>query len=201
MGDPVVPFEAGNNCNACTPELFIEGRTPKHIYIVFRNIEKCHPDNPDPPNGCLFVLNQHAEAPCVWSCHTYKGPIDWDVYYCVFRFRYPDEYGSTINLRSSTGGIGTVFDWWLSEICKPGNNVPVDNQIKCILGEHYELGTATVFWQPDDIPLELTETYGFHPGEGNLHDRLYLPDDKQCIKIANKFDKTNVLFSVDETQF
>lgn len=201
MGAPVGPFEAGDTCHACAPKLWKEGKTPKYIRVCFRDIVKCNPENPDVPNGHPFLLQQHVSNSCLWIDWWTIGIHDWTVEVAVNKFYYPDYRVSEIRLECAEFVSPCVFLWIDNEKCQIENGSKKENMRSCEAGNWYEGGTATVWWQPDEIPLTLTEAYGFHPGKENLHDRLYLPDDKQCIKIANKSDKTNVLFSVDETQF
>lgn len=201
MGQPVTEFEAGNDCNTCIPELWVAGKTPKYMNVVFRGIEKCHPENPDPPNGSLFTVEQHPNVPCMWRGWWDINGNEFYVEINLNKYYYPDLYGSEILLDNRTLPSPANFYWWDENTCQIDNGSKKENMRFCAESGWYEGGVATVWWQPDDIPLTLTETYGFHPMADNLHDRLFLPDDKQCIKIANKIDKTNCLFSVDETQF
>lgn len=201
MGDPVVPGEYGPDCGHCTPELFDEGKTPKYMNVVFRGIEKKWSEVADPPNGILFKVIQNVAQHCTWMDWWTIGDIDWTVWVKLNNFVYPDRWITEIYLSGDGLISGEAFYWWDEETCQIGNGEKKENMLNGISVHRYKGGTATTFWQPDDIPLELTEAYGFHPGKENLHDRLYLPDNKQCIKIANKIDKTNCLFSVDETQF
>lgn len=201
MGSPVGPGEYGDNCSTCTPELFKADHTPFYMNVVFRGIEKRSPEVADPPNGFLFKVHQHDSQPCLWRDWWTIGIIDWTVEVHLKYWSYPDLWWTVVRLDGAGGISGPCFSWRLNETCQIGNGTKKENQLLFIDGFDYEGGAATTFWQPDDIPVELTETYSFHPGKGNLHDRLYLPDDKQCIKITNKIDKTNCLFSVDENQF
>lgn len=64
---PEPPFDGpyGDDCAACFPA----GETPLQLYARFSGMSKCPGMGgaPDPPNLKIFVLTQHALAPCVWS--------------------------------------------------------------------------------------------------------------------------------------
>jgi len=201
MGAPEEKFVPGDDCNACEPGLWEDGKTPKFMNVVFRGITKCGEVPYDPPNGRLFKLEQTIADPCEWFLNPWINGEDWMIDVGVKRFCYPDKSLTIISLDVNEPFGGVAFYWCTEETCQLQNGVPIENQLECGGGHTYEGGTATVFWQPDDIPLTLMQTYGFHPITRNLHDRLFLPDNKQCIRIANKFDKTNALFLVDETEF
>lgn len=191
MGTPIdcehPLVEWGNDCDMC-PVLFPPGKTPKFVYVAFTGITKCEGAEQEPPNDKLFKLTQSLVWPCSW-----QNP---ESAYCLVSLAYYEGY--TYLLANLLTPPDVAFDTFETAPSCIVEGIP--NALTCP-PYHYQGGLAHVWWEPDDIPRELVCHYHFHPLEGNRFDRLILPENKQCIRIANKKDKTNCLFKINTLEF
>jgi len=191
MGTPIdcdTPLvEYGPDCDVCS-DLWLPGKTPKFVNIVFKDITVCphDPPWPEPPNDKPFILEQSIHDSCTWFIAPLEG---WLVSWTT------REIWTNISLIYKPGDLYYFRDDGLSPCA-----LKHDNTCACDWGSAYG-GTCHIWWEPDNIPLELVCHLGFHKGAGNRFDRVQCGIDHQVIRIANKLDKTNCLFYVDNEEF
>lgn len=191
MGTPIdcdTPLiEYGSDCSICT-ELWKPGQTPKKVHCVFKDIVKCPgwPGYPDPPNDQVFILEQSPYDPCTWLISPASG---WAVAWT------PNSVWSALQLL----WLPESLVYFRADILTPCSLEQI-NIASCVTETAYG-GSGKIWWEPDNIPLEITCHLGFHHMSGNLFDRVQCGIDHQVIRIANKFDKTNCLFYVDNEVF
>jgi len=191
MGTPIECdkplFVPGDICVLC-PELQPAGRTPKFVNIVFTGLEVCphDPPWPEPPNNKKFRLEQSVEDSCTWHLTPLEG---WLVYWTM------REMWTNVGLIYKPGDLYYFRDDGLHPCALYHNNTS-----HCDWGSAFG-GFCHIWWEPDNIPLELVCHLGFHKGAGNRFDRVQCGIDHQVIRIANKLDKTNCLFYVDNEEF
>lgn len=202
MGTPIdcsePLFEPGDDCPACTPDVWLPGKTPTIITIYFRNLDAC-PGNPIPPNDYGFKVPQI--APCAWQLidapwygHT------WSIHYVT----NIDDLETFLELtQTDVAPAVTYFRYQNAPMCQPSESGGIigPNVATCALGQAAEGGEANLYWQPDDIPRILTCSYHMQPLAGTLFERTPCGIDHQIIRLANRSDKTNILILIDNEDF
>lgn len=75
MGIPVVPVEYGNDCPSCTPAVWAPGKTPKHMFAAFFDLEECLPYTAS-HNGTILIT-QDPGLPCHFHRLVIIPEIEW----------------------------------------------------------------------------------------------------------------------------
>lgn len=202
MGTPTDPYPAdwgfGDDCPACTPEMFITSQTPLYIRVVFSGIVKCVPEADDPPNGRIFTMRQTPGWPCAWACERIIDGVEWHAHYDV-----DHNADGTLLVLWWKDFVATAFHYLHLPDCQGAEGFEFTNDQDCVdpIGHLWGNGVAHVWWDPDDIPDVLSSQYHFTTLAGNLYDRGFCGIHHQWIRIANKKDKTNVHFYIDNQEF
>lgn len=154
---------------------------------MFTGMTKCPAGEKTPPNDKFFRCTQRFGQPCVWDAA--EDP-DWR---------------AMLSLAPGTSELhlienSTNLYYFLSVISSSCVLKHPENQtVPCVEGANGGRGFAC--FEPDDIPRELGLHYHFTTLKGNRFDRSFPGLDYQVIRIANKKDKTNILFLVDSEEF
>lgn len=191
MGTPInckIPlFTPGADCPHCTPELWLPGKTPKHLSVVFTGVTEC-PGYDPPPNDIPFTITQSEADPCYWQ----SGDIVLDAYTIQIMYDASHAY---LYLRNKD----QAYYWFMS--AEPKCTLLHSNVLTCAMGNPGEGGTGRIWYQPDDIPRQLSCSYHLQPLAGTLFERTWPGMDYQVIRLANRNDKTNILVLVDNEEF
>lgn len=177
----------GDDCSRC----LAPGHTPNYVFVRFWDIVACAA-RPDPPNGYTFVCAQDPLNACQFSGSLEFGGYTWEAFfqYSVF-----------------SGGIWKSF----LELTIPGsgwNAFFADDGPECgtIFDSPYTVcpgwsgggGRAIVDVVMTSIIIMLTGCYHFVTQRPTFYEHFPCGIDHHNIRLASKFDNTNVLVLFDE---
>jgi len=189
MGLPVGEPLYGQTCSICTPAPFPDHKTPQALLVHVEEIVRCvgFPDDPEAPNGD-YIITQKLDEACAWINPIGSVPGVWYRSYTIgpdpFTYLFVVFPGLPEILAFSADSSGACL-------------LTLHSTLNCYNGDHYSGGIATVTPYIEPIPPKITETMGFHPGEGNLYEKTPTIANMADYRLANKVDKTNCLFRID----
>lgn len=186
MGTPADKPVYGYNCSSGVPDLWLDGETPRFVTVTFSGIVNCWGTPPDLPPRNSWVLQNSESFPCNW---TYSDADGWYVEWGI------GLAGSILSLQNTTTGQ-VYFSCTDPSVCQ----THFVNSLVCP-ANHYGEGIGDISWGPDTTVMTVADDYGFCPLTGTLYDKISVGIDHSIIKLANRKDKTNCLFYVDEEEF
>lgn len=177
----------GNDCwrgiNLTKP-LWLEGQTPKYIYLRFSEIQKCIKeicdDCPSPANDRVFKLTQSEYDPCYWD---YFG--DWEVHWWL-------QPGIPTTVRFVLFWPTLNKHYFYADFITDGDNARfAANEITCEPFGHCGYnGIAVASWRLES--LDLLKSLNIKPAYDLFMEMRPLVDGNKVYKYCKLKDGTNI---------